>query len=90
MNIRRLVKFGELIDFIPQCFHFQIGPIPADDGIGKEIVTKITTSMRTNKQFYTDSNGRDFIQRVCCVLSFIYSTNQPIHKTCLQVDFRTP
>nr|XP_011463212.1 PREDICTED: alpha-mannosidase-like isoform X2 [Fragaria vesca subsp. vesca] len=43
---------------------FIIGPIPADDGIGKEIVTKITTSMRTNKQFYTDSNGRDFIQRI--------------------------
>ncbi|KAM5571530.1 putative alpha-mannosidase [Rosa sericea] len=43
---------------------FTIGPIPVDDGIGKEIVTKITTSMRTNKQFYTDSNGRDFIQRI--------------------------
>ncbi|PRQ16859.1 putative alpha-mannosidase [Rosa chinensis] len=43
---------------------FTIGPIPVDDRIGKEIVTKITTSMRTNKQFYTDSNGRDFIQRI--------------------------
>ncbi|KAK9926543.1 hypothetical protein M0R45_023768 [Rubus argutus] len=43
---------------------FTIGPIPVDDGIGKEIVTKISTSMKTNKQFYTDSNGRDFIQRI--------------------------
>lgn len=42
----------------------QIGPIPADDGIGKEIVTQITTGMKTNRTFYTDSNGRDFIKRV--------------------------
>ncbi|XP_023924146.1 alpha-mannosidase At3g26720 [Quercus suber] len=43
---------------------FSIGPIPADDGIGKEITTQITTTMKTNKTFYTDSNGRDFIKRV--------------------------
>ncbi|GMH25687.1 hypothetical protein Nepgr_027530 [Nepenthes gracilis] len=43
---------------------FAIGPIPVDDGIGKEIITQITTSMKTNKTFYTDSNGRDFIKRV--------------------------
>ncbi|GFS34385.1 glycosyl hydrolase family 38 protein [Actinidia rufa] len=43
---------------------FNIGPIPVDDGVGKEIITKITTDMVTNKTFYTDSNGRDFIERV--------------------------
>ncbi|KAJ4729554.1 Alpha-mannosidase [Melia azedarach] len=43
---------------------FTIGPIPIDDGIGKEITTQITTTMKTNKTFYTDSNGRDFIKRV--------------------------
>ncbi|KAA8542054.1 hypothetical protein F0562_023206 [Nyssa sinensis] len=43
---------------------FTVGPIPIDDGIGKEIVTKITTSMKSNKTFYTDSNGRDFITRI--------------------------
>uniref|UniRef100_A0A2N9E182 Alpha-mannosidase n=1 Tax=Fagus sylvatica TaxID=28930 RepID=A0A2N9E182_FAGSY len=43
---------------------FIIGPIPADDGIGKEITTQISTTMKTNKTFYTDSNGRDFIKRV--------------------------
>eukprot|EP00257_Ricinus_communis_P013468 XP_015570900.1 alpha-mannosidase At3g26720 [Ricinus communis] len=43
---------------------FTIGPIPVDDGIGKEITTQITTTMATNKTFYTDSNGRDFIKRV--------------------------
>lgn len=43
---------------------FNIGPIPVDDGVGKEITTQITTAMMTNKTFYTDSNGRDFIKRV--------------------------
>ncbi|KAL7257217.1 hypothetical protein ACSBR1_011026 [Camellia fascicularis] len=43
---------------------FIIGPIPVDDGFGKEITTQITTAMMTNKTFYTDSNGRDFIKRV--------------------------
>ncbi|CAN6713500.1 unnamed protein product [Malus baccata var. baccata] len=43
---------------------FIIGPIPIDDGVGKDIVCKITTGMKTNKRFYTDSNGRDFIERI--------------------------
>ncbi|GMN57390.1 hypothetical protein TIFTF001_026498 [Ficus carica] len=43
---------------------FTIGPIPVDDGIGKEITTQITTAMKTNGTFYTDSNGRDFIERI--------------------------
>lgn len=43
---------------------FNIGPIPVDDGVGKEIKAHITTALKTNKTFYTDSNGRDFIKRV--------------------------
>ncbi|KAK3041857.1 hypothetical protein RJ639_000373, partial [Escallonia herrerae] len=43
---------------------FTVGPIPIDDGIGKEIVTKISTTMKSNKTFYTDSNGRDFLERI--------------------------
>ncbi|CAN1839064.1 Probable alpha-mannosidase At5g13980 [Linum perenne] len=43
---------------------YQIGPIPIDDGVGKEVVTQITTSLKTSKTFYTDSNGRDFIKRI--------------------------
>ncbi|XP_073007335.1 alpha-mannosidase At3g26720-like [Typha latifolia] len=43
---------------------FIVGPIPVDDGIGKEVATQITTTMGTNKTFYTDSNGRDFIKRI--------------------------
>ncbi|XP_027348900.1 alpha-mannosidase At3g26720-like [Abrus precatorius] len=43
---------------------FTVGPIPVDDGIGKEIITQFATTMKTNKTFYTDSNGRDFIKRI--------------------------
>ncbi|KAF3443132.1 hypothetical protein FNV43_RR17053 [Rhamnella rubrinervis] len=43
---------------------YTVGPIPIDDGIGKEIVTKLTSSVKNDKKFYTDSNGRDFIERI--------------------------
>ncbi|GJN04751.1 hypothetical protein PR202_ga22323 [Eleusine coracana subsp. coracana] len=43
---------------------FIVGPIPIDDGNGKEIATEIITNMVTNKTFYTDSSGRDFIKRI--------------------------
>ncbi|XP_019182706.1 PREDICTED: alpha-mannosidase-like [Ipomoea nil] len=42
-------------------FEFTIGPIP---NRGEEIITKLTTNMATDKVFYTDSNGRDFLKRV--------------------------
>ncbi|XP_006661627.2 alpha-mannosidase-like [Oryza brachyantha] len=43
---------------------YTIGPIPVDDDIGKEVVTRLTANMVTNSTFYTDSNGKDFIKRV--------------------------
>ncbi|WCJ28983.1 Alpha-mannosidase [Euphorbia peplus] len=45
-------------------FEFTIGPIPVDDSDGKEVITRMTSNMVTNKVFYTDSNGRDFLQRI--------------------------
>ncbi|KAL0332752.1 UNVERIFIED_CONTAM: Alpha-mannosidase [Sesamum calycinum] len=41
-----------------------IGPIPTDDSIGKEVITRFTANMVTDKVFYTDSNARDFLKRV--------------------------
>ncbi|XP_076889714.1 putative alpha-mannosidase At5g13980 [Bidens hawaiensis] len=35
-----------------------------EDGVGKEITTKITTTIKSNKTFYSDSNGRDFTKRI--------------------------
>lgn len=43
---------------------FTIGPIPMDDGVGKEVISRMTANMATDKTFYTDSNGRDFLKRV--------------------------
>ncbi|ONM00729.1 putative alpha-mannosidase [Zea mays] len=44
----------------------QIGPIPVDDDVGKEVITQLTANMSTNSTFYTDSNGRDFLKRIHC------------------------
>lgn len=68
------LKWGQHWHTVPssmhwRCLRYQVGPIPIDDGIGKEVATQITTTMATNKTFYTDSNGRDFIKRVCCMLA---------------------
>lgn len=43
---------------------YTIGPIPTDDDVGKEVITRMSANMVTNKVFYTDSNGRDFLKRV--------------------------
>ncbi|KAF8754033.1 hypothetical protein HU200_011530 [Digitaria exilis] len=43
---------------------YTIGPVPVDDDVGKEVITRLTANMVTNSTFYTDSNARDFIKRV--------------------------
>ncbi|KAL3720552.1 hypothetical protein ACJRO7_005376 [Eucalyptus globulus] len=58
-RVARLHKDKEHADV-----EFTIGPIPTDDGVGKEVITQMTANMATEKTFYTDSNGRDFIKRV--------------------------
>ncbi|KAF5762439.1 putative alpha-mannosidase [Helianthus annuus] len=58
-QVTRLYKDKEHAEF-----EFTIGPIPTDDGVAKEVITRITADMVTDKLFYTDSNGRDFLKRV--------------------------
>lgn len=43
---------------------FLVGPIPIDDNLGKEIVARFMTNISSSKEFYTDSNGRDFLKRI--------------------------
>ncbi|XP_055962394.1 alpha-mannosidase isoform X2 [Mercurialis annua] len=43
---------------------YTIGPIPLEDSLGKEVITRLTANMVTNKEFHTDSNGRDFLKRI--------------------------
>jgi alpha-mannosidase len=42
---------------------YSIGPIPIDDLRGKEVVTRFSTPIKSNQTFYTDSNGREFLER---------------------------
>ncbi|KAG0461842.1 hypothetical protein HPP92_020318 [Vanilla planifolia] len=58
-QVIRIYKDKEIAEF-----EFTIGPIPTDDDFGKEVITRLTANMMTNKTFYTDSNGRDFLQRI--------------------------
>lgn len=44
-------------------FEWMVGPIPVEDKIGKEIVTKYTSQIQSNGEFYTDSNGREMLMR---------------------------
>lgn len=44
-------------------FEWLVGPIPVDDQNGKEIISKFTTSIPTNGIFYTDTSGRDVLER---------------------------
>ncbi|KAL4634651.1 hypothetical protein ACB092_04G215900 [Castanea dentata] len=58
-KITRVYKEKEHVEV-----EFLVGPIPFGDKIGKEVVTQITTTLKNNKTFYTDSSGRDFIERI--------------------------
>ncbi|XP_077183388.1 lysosomal alpha-mannosidase [Paroedura picta] len=40
-----------------------VGPIPIRDDLGKEIVSRFETNLQTNGHFYTDSNGREILER---------------------------
>ncbi|XP_076239948.1 lysosomal alpha-mannosidase II [Calliopsis andreniformis] len=44
-------------------FDWLVGPIPVKDKIGKEIITKYHSSLNSNQEFYTDSNGREMLKR---------------------------
>ncbi|XP_057870116.2 alpha-mannosidase isoform X2 [Cryptomeria japonica] len=58
-QVVRLYKNAEDVEI-----DFLIGPIPIDDDLGKEVVSQFRTNMVSNKEFYTDSNGRDFLKRI--------------------------
>lgn len=44
-------------------FEWLVGPIPVHDKIGKEIVTRYSSNLNSNGEFYTDSNGRETLKR---------------------------
>lgn len=44
-------------------FEWLIGPIPINDNIGKEYITRFSTNLKTKGIFYTDANGREMLKR---------------------------
>ncbi|XP_050319281.1 lysosomal alpha-mannosidase isoform X2 [Bactrocera neohumeralis] len=44
-------------------FEWLVGPIPVDDGRGKEIVSRFNSDIDSAGVFYTDSNGREMLKR---------------------------
>uniref|UniRef100_A0AAG5DR66 Alpha-mannosidase n=1 Tax=Anopheles atroparvus TaxID=41427 RepID=A0AAG5DR66_ANOAO len=45
-------------------FEWLVGPIPVEDGIGKEVVSRFYTAAQSGGVFWTDANGREMIRRV--------------------------
>ncbi|EOA22308.1 hypothetical protein CARUB_v10002909mg [Capsella rubella] len=73
-QINRVYKGKEHVEV-----EFIVGNIPIDDGIGKEVVTQISSSLKSNKTFYTDSSGRDYIKRIRDYRSdWKLEVNQPV------------
>ncbi|XP_033224967.1 lysosomal alpha-mannosidase-like [Belonocnema kinseyi] len=44
-------------------FSWLVGPIDINDEIGKEVITKYTTDLKSKGKFLTDSNGREMLER---------------------------
>ncbi|KAJ8383747.1 hypothetical protein AAFF_G00215890 [Aldrovandia affinis] len=40
-----------------------VGPVPVHDGFGKEVISRLDTSINSSGLFYTDSNGREVLER---------------------------
>jgi len=48
-----------------QEFHWMVGPIPIEDGVGKEVINRFTQKdLQSEGIFYTDANGREIQKRV--------------------------
>mmetsp|Transcript_22177 Transcript_22177/g.44555 ORF Transcript_22177/g.44555 Transcript_22177/m.44555 type:complete len:1112 (-) Transcript_22177:51-3386(-) len=58
--IKQIARLLPGKDFVE--IEYIVGPVPIDDG-GKEVVSKWTTSIANDGQFFTDSNGREFQKR---------------------------
>ncbi|XP_032794592.1 lysosomal alpha-mannosidase [Daphnia magna] len=57
-----------------------IGPIPVSDKIGKEVISRVTTTiLQSDGTFYTDSNGRQTLRRELDDReSYTYTPTEPV------------
>lgn len=57
-QVVRLYKKQKFVEL-----EWTVGPIPVNDLIGKEIISRFDTPLNTAGIFYTDSNGREILKR---------------------------
>ena len=60
--IKQTMRLYESKNYIE--VEYTVGPIPIEDGIGKEVVTRYASGITSGGVFFTDSNGREFQKRV--------------------------
>ena len=42
---------------------WNVGPIPIEDAVGKEIISRFESPLQSKSQFFTDTNGREMLLR---------------------------
>jgi len=57
-QITRLIKGKHYVEV-----EYVVSSISVDDGIGKEVVSRFSTNIASHGTFFTDSNGREFMER---------------------------
>lgn len=58
VQVIRIKKDSPLIEV-----EYTVGAVPIEDGIGKEVISRISSELDTGSKIYTDSNGREFMPR---------------------------
>lgn len=61
-QVVRVYKTGTFSRHVVE-FEWLVGPIPIEDGYGKEIVSRFYSDIKSEGSFYTDTNGRETLKR---------------------------
>lgn len=61
-QVVRVHKTGTFSQHVVE-FEWLVGPIPIDDGFGKEIISRFYSDIKSGQSFYTDANGREILKR---------------------------
>ena len=78
-HVTRLIEDKDYVEV-----EYVVGPVPFDDGIGKEIISRYSTSIKSDGEFFTDSNGREFVSRTRNDVSSAIGYEDPSYNTDLE------
>ena len=60
--IQQTIRLFENKNYIE--VEYTVGPVPVQDGRGKEVVAKYASAIKNDGVFFTDANGREFQKRI--------------------------